>query len=595
MKAELQAAIEAQMEQWPHRRSALISALALVQEANGWVSHDDTHDLAELFGLPLCEVHGVVSYYTLLRTRPVGRYHLQLDTCVPAMLMGASEILAHLEHVLGICAGQTTPDGLFTLSTVQDLGSGGTCPILQVGDRRYDGLTKERVDELLSMLRQGTMPSWLSTEHWSSRCDNLLRRRGNPRPADVGLYVEDGGYQALRTALSMEPEAVVAEVKASSLRGRGGAGFPTGIKWSFVPRPGPASTSGGASRPVYLVCNADEGEPGTFKDRQILEHDPHLLIEGMAIAGHAVGAKLGFVYLRGEYASVARCLRTAIDQARSHGFLGHDVLGLGVVFDILVAQGAGSYVCGEETALIESLEGRRGNPRMKPPFPASAGLWGCPTVVNNVETLANVPFILSKGAGAFRAIGTRGNAGPKIFGVSGHVWQPGAYELPMGTLLSEVISEAGGVVGKLKAVIVGGLSVPILAADECTDLHLDFDACLKRGTMFGSGAVIVLNDTVSIPKLAQRAIQFYAHESCGQCTPCREGSIAVKRLLDGLVEGHGTVADIESVLWLCRAIRGTGLCPTADAFSIPIEAMVRKFREEFDALAIDASRPLPAG
>ena len=437
-------------------------------------------------------------------------------------------------------------------------------------------MTPERVDQLLAALRKGEMPDLPAEAHWGSACNILMARRGNPAARDLDVYRADGGYEALRSALGRTPESIVAEVKDSTVRGHGGAGFPLGVKWSFLPKE--------RSGPVYLVCNADEGEPGTFKDRQILEYDPHLLLEGMAIAGYAIGARLGFVYLRGEFAWIGEILERAAAQARSAGLLGENILGSGFDFDVIVHLGAGAYVCGEETALIESLEGKRGNPRMKPPFPAGVGLYGAPTIVNNVETLACVPYIVGNGAPSFKQIGTPNNFGPKIFGISGHVNRPGAYEYPLGTPLETLLEAAGGVRGTLKAVIVGGLSVPILTADEARGLALDFDSCLKRGTMLGSGGIIVMNETTSIPRVALRAISFYAHESCGQCIPCRQGSHTIRELLSRVVAGQGRREDLDQVLWLCSTIKGSTLCPTGDAFANPIEAMVSKFRPEFEAL-----------
>ncbi len=574
---EVRARIEDTAARYPDRRSALMPALHLAQRSlGGSVSAEAVAEIAKLIGVPVSTAYGMQSYYTMFNRQPIGRYHLQLDVNVPAMLAGADALLAHLEKTLGIRAGQTTPDGLFTLSTVQDLGSCGSCPVLQVNDRYYENLTPEKVDRLLAELRQGRLPEPGAGAHWGTKCDILLKRRGDPKARELEVYRKSGGYQALAKALGMTPAAVAAEVKDAALRGRGGAGFPAGMKWGFLPKE--------RTQPVYLICNADEGEPGTFKDRQIMEFDPHLLVEGMTIAGFAIGAQLGFIYIRGEFAWIAEILDAACAQARKAGLLGKNILGKGVDFDIIVHLGAGAYVCGEETALIESLEGKRGNPRLKPPFPAAVGLYGCPTIVNNVETLACVPFIVEQGAAAFRKLGPTNNHGPKIFGISGHVNKPGTYEYPMGTPLEELLAAAGGVRGKLKAVIVGGLSVPILTAAEAAGLTMDYDSCLKRGTMLGSGGIIVINEQTSIPEVALRAIRFYAHESCGQCVPCRQGSHALARLLERLVAGRGKPGDIDRVLGLCKSIGGTTLCPTGDAFSVPIEAMVRKFRPEFEAL-----------
>jgi NADH:ubiquinone oxidoreductase subunit F (NADH-binding) len=340
-----------------------------------------------------------------------------------------------------------------------------------------------------------------------------------------------------------------------------------GSKLAFLP---------GDGRPVYLVCNADEGEPGTFKDREIMEHDPHLLVEGMAIVAHAVGCRQAFIYIRGEFRWIAEILEAAVAEAAGAGLLD----GL----DILVHRGAGSYVCGEETALIASIEGGRGLPHGKPPFPAHHGLYGCPTVVNNVETLACVPFILDRGPAAFKAMGGPGGYGPKVFGVSGHVHRPGVYEFPLGTPLTTILEAAGGVRGRLKGVIVGGLSVPVLTPREIEGLAMDYDGCARAGTMLGSGGIMVFNDSVSVPQLAERTIAFYAHESCGQCTPCRDGSLVVRDLIRKLRAGHGEPGDIDRILHLCQTIKGITICPTGLAFALPIGAMVEKYRDEFQAL-----------
>ena len=523
MKPDVRAQILDLAATYPTPRAAVLSALQMVQEAEGGrLSADDLTEVAKLLDVPLGTVYATVSYYTMLNLKPVGTYHLQLDTNISAKLAGADDLLAHMEQALGISAGETTSDGLFTLSTVEDLGACGTCPVLQVNDRYYENMTAGKFDELLASLKQGVMPDWKTEGNWGTECNILLARRGKADSTALAGYVADGGYQALEKALTLSPAEIVQMVKDSGLRGRGGAGFPAGVKWGFLPKD--------STKPVYLVCNADEGEPGTFKDRQIMEFDPHLLIEGMAVSGYAVGAKLGYIYIRGEFAWIADILERAIAEARSQqAGKQHPGSWRGVRHPR--GAGAGAYVCGEETALIESLEGKRGNPRLRPPYPAVSGVFGCPTVVNNVETLACVPYIVLQGAEAFRQIGTPNNSGPKLFGVSGHVKNPGVYEFPMGVSLAKVLEAAGGVVGNLKAVIVGGLSTPILKAEECRDLTLDYDTCAAAGTALGSGGIIVMNDTVDIPEIALRTIEFYAHESCGQCTPCRQGSTTIKQML----------------------------------------------------------------
>ena len=354
----------------------------------------------------------------------------------------------------------------------------------------------------------------------------LTRHVGVANMGKVDNYVKDEGYEGLKNAFEKKPKDIINEVKKSFLRGRGGAGFPTGFKWSFLPKE--------KTKPFYLICNADEGEPGTFKDREIMEHDPLLLIEGMTITGYTLNADLGIIYIRGEFKWIAEILEAAIEEARKANYLGKNIMGKGFDFDILVMRGAGAYVCGEETALIESIEGKRGEPRMKPPFPANEGLYGCPTIVNNVETLASIPFILKHDAETFKLMGSFQSAGTKLYGISGHVENPGVYEYPLGTNLKDLIMYAAGGMRndkKMKAVIPGGLSSPILKADEI-DVDMDFDACVKANTMLGSGGIIVMDEDTFIPEVAQTAINFYVHESCGQCTPCRDGLAKIKQILE---------------------------------------------------------------
>ena len=415
----------------------------------------------------------------------------------------------------------------------------------------------------------------------------LLRARGVADSRLLATYLAAGGYEGLRKALTMTPEAVTQEVLASELRGRGGAGFPTGRKWTFVPKDHPG--------PRYLICNADESEPGTFKDRELIEHDPHMLLEGIAIAAFAIKANTAYIYIRGEFVRWARILEDAIAEARGRGYLGKNALGSGYGIDIWVHRGAGAYICGEETALIESIEGKRGFPRLKPPFPAVVGVFGKPTVVNNVETLACVPHIITRGAPWFAAIGRPRNTGPKLYCVSGHVARPGVYELPIGVTFREIIEKhCGGMRkgSKLKAFFPGGSSAPIMTAAE-VDVRADFDACAEAGTMLGSGGVIVLDNTVDIVEAAANLAHFYAHESCGQCTPCREGSDWAMDILDRLAAGHGRPGDPDTLLRICRfASQGMTICPLGDAFALPISSMVKKFRDEFDR-RIASSSPLP--
>ncbi len=569
MKTEIQERVSNIIGRYPKRESAVLPIMQLLQKENdNHLSASAMEDAAQALGVSASRIYGIATYYTMFNPKPVGKYHLQVDTCVPGFLHGADEIVKHLCEKLGVAVGETTPDGLFTLSTVQDLASCATAPVIQVNDRYYENMTVENTDQLIEALKKGREPDNDPSMNVVSKCKILLNDRTRPDCRTLAFYKKSGGYQALKKALAMKREDVTGEVKESGIRGRGGAGFPAGLKWLFLPKNDP--------RPVYLICNADEGEPGTFKDRQIMEFNPHLLIEGIAISAYAIGAAKAFMYIRGEFGWIADILETAIEEAKQDGQLAH--------VDIVVHRGAGSYVCGDETAQIESIEGKRGNPRSKPPFPASFGLYGCPTVVNNVETLSNIPYIIQHGAEAFKKIGGPNDYGPKVYGVCGHVNKPGVYEYPLGTRLDTILEAAGGVKGKLKGVIVGGLSVPILTAAEAKDLLLDYASCIKAGTALGSGGIIVINDTVPIPQLALRTIEFYEHESCGQCTPCREGTLVIASKLRALVEGRGKKEDIDLILHLCANIRGLTICPTGEAFALPIQAMVAKFKPEFEAL-----------
>jgi NADH-quinone oxidoreductase subunit F len=394
----------------------------------------------------------------------------------------------------------------------------------------------------------------------------------------IDNYLADGGYEAAKKAVTtMSPDDLVGAVKDSGLRGRGGAGFPTGLKWSFVPK--------GTGKPIYLLCNADESEPGTFKDRRIIEYDPHQLLEGMIIASHAIGCKDAYIYIRGEFAFGHEVLRVAIAEAYDRGILGKGVFDTDVEINIHLHRGAGAYICGEETGLIESLEGKRANPRIKPPFPAVHGLFGCPTIVNNVETLSCVKHIIARGPGWFKAIGPESGPGPKLFCVSGHVRKPGVYELPMGTSLREIIEvHAGGLLpGRtLKAVIPGGSSVPILRADEI-DIDMDFDSVAKAGSMLGSAGIIVMDDTTCMVKSLRTISHFYHHESCGQCTPCREGTGWLEKILIRIDEGRGTERDLDTLESVTEGMMGNTICVLSDAAAMPVQSFLKKFRGEFAA------------
>jgi len=399
-----------------------------------------------------------------------------------------------------------------------------------------------------------------------------------PNLQQIGTYESLGGYAGLaKTLREYKPDEVIEIVKKSGLRGRGGAGFPTGMKWGFVPKQ--------SGKPVYLCINADESEPGTFKDRLIIEKDPHQLLEGTIISAYAIGCHLAFIYIRGEFVYGSKVLNQAAAEAYEKGYLGKNILGSGFDLDLIVHRGAGAYICGEETALLESLEGKRGHPRLKPPFPAVVGIYGSPTVINNVETIANVSHIINNGAEWYAAIGVERNAGTRLFGVSGHVKRRGVYELPMGTPLRELIYEhCGGMQNgrKLKAIVPGGSSVQVLTADQ-VDVPLDFDSVAKAGSMLGSAGVIVMDDSTCMVKAALRISKFYAEESCGQCTQCREGTEWMHRILTRLENGQGKRGDLELMLDICANMKGSTICPLSDAAAMPIESYIQKFYDEFAA------------
>jgi NADH-quinone oxidoreductase subunit F len=406
----------------------------------------------------------------------------------------------------------------------------------------------------------------------------LTRNVDKENSQSIDVYEAGGGYQALRKAVkTLSPDQVTEEVKKSGLRGRGGAGFPTGLKWTFMPKDSP--------KPAYLIMNADESEPGTFKDRVLMERDPHLVVEGCMVSAYAIRARICFIYIRGEYVYATRVLEKAIAEAYAKGYCGKNILGSGWDCELVLHVGAGAYICGEETSLMTSLEGNRGYPRLKPPFPAQAGLWGCPTTINNVETLANVPFIVERGADWFLSIGKAPkNTGPKLYCLSGHVKRPGVYEAPMGLPLQELIYDLGGGMLRddrpLKAVIPGGSSVPVLRAEEC-DVDLDFDSLAAKGTMLGSAGVMVLDSSVCMVNAIERIAHFYAHESCGQCTPCREGCGWMERILHRIEHGQGRQADMDLLADVASNILGNTICPLGDAAAMPVASFVTKFRDEF--------------
>jgi NADH-quinone oxidoreductase subunit F len=405
----------------------------------------------------------------------------------------------------------------------------------------------------------------------------LSRRFGLPDSAAIGTYLATDGYQAFLKASKMTPAQIIDEIKASNLRGRGGAGFPTGMKWSFVPRTSP--------KPKYIVVNGDEGEPGTCKDRVLMENDPHSLIEGCLIAGLAVDAHAGYVYIRGEYRYLIEILEKALAEAYAKGWLGKNIQGTGFDFDLYAHTGAGSYECGEESALLESLEGKRGVPRIRPPFPAVSGAFQCPSVLNNVETFCAVPHILLGGGKAFADLGVPKAGGTKLTALSGHINRPGVYELRLGFPVRQLIEEVGGGIPngkKLKAFIPGGSSCPILTAAECEGATMDYDSMASRKSMLGSGGVIIMDEDTSMVKVGLRLMRFYSHESCGWCIPCREGTTWLTKIMTRFYDGNGSRADIDLLGDIAKNMLGRTFCPLGDAAALPMISLVEKFRDEFE-------------
>jgi NADH-quinone oxidoreductase subunit F len=530
------------------------------------------------------DAYGVATFYALLSVEPRPLRVVHVCDDVACRCLGALELVAQLEERFGP-EGELSADGSSTWFRSPCLGQCDRAPAALsslAGERPTEHvLAPVTADQALAALAGEAVacdpaPSAPQAGDPSLR---LLGRIGVCDPGSLDAYRAHGGYEALRRALRLGPEGVLREVKDSKLLGRGGAAFPAGVKWDAVARQ--------PARPHYVVCNADESEPGTFKDRLILEGDPFALVEAMTIAGYAAGAEHGFVYLRGEYPQAHRALETAIAACRQRGLLGPDVAGAGFAFDLEVRKGAGAYICGEETAIFNSIEGFRGEPRSKPPFPVVAGLFGKPTVVNNVETLVNVLGILADGGPGYAAIGTEGSTGTKLFCVSGHVERPGVYEVPFGTRLGELLALAGGVAGgrPLQAVLLGGAAGGFVGPDEL-DLELTFEGARAAGTTLGSGVALVLDDTADLPRLLQRIAAFFRDESCGQCVPCRVGTVRQEEALARLVSGRtrGSAADeLALIAEVGQCMRDASICGLGQTASSAIESAVNRlgvFREE---------------
>ena len=558
----------------------MLPLLWLVQQNQGYVSSEAEAWVGRLLGLSISHVREAVSFYNMFHTKPVGRRELRVCTSLPCVLRWAGDLLADIKARLKISPGETTPGGEVTLTEVECLCACEMAPMAQLDERFVGPLEGGAVGTLIrdALTEPGQPESTPEPDPFICSDGPVLSTRfKDPEGTWFEGYTADGGYRAARKVLtSMTPDQVIDEVSKANLLGLGGAGFPAGKKWSFIPK--------ATTKPKYLVVNADEGEPGTFKDRYIMERDPHALLEGMIIAAYAIDSHKAYVYIRGEYFRSADRVQRAIDEACNQGWLGKNIQGTGFDLDVVIHRGAGAYICGEETALLTSLEGGKGFPRLKPPFPAISGLFACPTIVNNVETLACVPFILRHGAEHFASMGSQRQGGTRLFCVSGHVVRPGVYEASVGVTLRDLIENyAGGVHdgNTLKAVIPGGISAKILTADEI-DVAMDFDSLKAAGSMAGSGGVIVMDETTCMVEALQSAARFFADESCGQCSPCREGTGWVYRIVRRIIEGQGSPEDLDHLLAIAGDMEGNTICVFADAAAWPVQSYIAKFRDEFE-------------
>lgn len=588
---ERRAALAAALSRYqalPRPESYLIPALTEAQDLCGnWLPQEALEMVAASLGVSYPKAYGVASFYTMFSFIPRGRYIIRCCEAPPCHIKGATQAIRLLERELKITFGQTTADGLFTLEPTGCLGVCELSPAMQINEIVWGPLDEAKVAEIIKLYREGEPPDYRTlpfsggdlrtypkAELPEGASLRLLANVGRIDPTSIDDYLAAGGYEGLKRALSMKPEEVVAEVKNSGLRGRGGAGFGAGLKWSFT-------------QPLkglkYLACNADEGEPGTIKDRYIMEGDPHRLIEGCLIAGYAIGAAKAYIYLRGEYYLAHHRLTTAINQARERGLLGGNILGSGFDYDIEVRLGAGSYVCGEETGLINSLEGKRGTPRVRPPFPGVAGAWGRPTVVNNVETISNVPAVLTLGAAAYKALGTEDTPGTKIFQVVGHVRRPCIVEAPTGITIRELIEKYGGGVReghRFKMCQTGGNSFHVVP-ERLLDTPLDFGSMQKAGAMLGSGTMLVMDETVCVVDFVRCVLKFFEHENCGFCTPCRRGMRVLKELYERLCAGRGRESDLEAAVSLSRTMFVSCNCALAMSPGMPIQSSINHFKDEY--------------
>jgi NADH-quinone oxidoreductase subunit F len=617
ISAELERKIDEAIRRYPadRKRSASMPLLHLWQEEFGFISDEGVRWIAAKLELQPINILELVTFYPMFRQSAAGKTHIRVCRTLSCAMAGSYQVMEKACAAAGITRhrddnGTHTPislskDGKYSIEFVECLASCGTAPVCMVQDELVENVRPETASTLLTDNHSRITNNQSPPHPLEHRL--IFKNIGrNDWRTDIDCYLRNGGYEQLKKAIKMTRTEIVNEVKTSGLRGRGGAGFPCGVKWSFI--------KADEKKPVYLICNADESEPGTFKDRYIIHEDPHQLLEGILISCFALNAKTAYIYIRGEFPEGAKILERAIEEARENNFLGRDMLGTGFDVEIYIHRGAGAYICGEETGLIESLEGKRAYPRIKPPyFPAVLGLYMCPTIVNNVETLCHVKHIIEMGGGNYARLGSANNTGTRIVCVSGDVQRPGYFEIEVGavTMGQLIYDMAGGArYGRtVKAVIPGGSSAKVLRADErfklklkqpdgsiaeqeasLFDIPMDFDSLAAAGSMAGSGGVIVLDDSRDMVWTLNNINEFYAHESCGQCTPCREGSLWMQKITDRMLLGGGVVQDPDTLKTVADNIAGRTICAFGEACAWPTQSFVEKFREEFSARS---QKPVP--
>ena len=581
--------IREEISHYPNARGALLFALHAARDETGALGRDLFAEIGQYFGMRAGEVAEVASFYSLFN-QPTAAASIQICTGLPCCLNGARGLVREAERRLGTPAGTATPDGRFAIDEVECLGSCGTAPVVQVNRNVY--LERMTPDALAAVLTSpaaaiAANPPTPEISRIPDGVEGYVLPPNGVKRLTVEEYKQAGGYDAVVKAGAMEPKDIAATVKDAGLRGRGGAGFATGLKWTFMPPP-----DGG---PRYLAVNCDESEPGTFKDRQIMERNPHVVLEGVMIASMAIQASAAFMYIRGEYVEAYRVMRAAIREAYATGILGDHALGFNRRFDIHIQPGAGAYICGEESGMLESMEGKKGQPRKRPPFPAQRGLWQRPTTVDNCETCAQVPAIINRGAEWFKKIGMPNSSGNTLFGVSGHVMRPGIYEMPLGVKLRDLIYKFGGGLADgrtVKAVIPGGLSMPVLRGDQI-DVAVDHESLKTVNSLLGTAGAIVMDDRSCMVRAALVIARFFEHESCGQCTQCREGTGWTYRTLKRIESGDGRAEDLDTLADTFNFMDGKCICALADGASWAARAFLKQFRADYEAHIEQHKCPFP--